>query len=507
MIDWTNGDKSGSETLTDNDSLYPVYINEIREAVDLLEEGWIDTDETWEFSAANDPLFDITVSGDKRSKYLPGMMVKITQTMPGTQALELDEALSQYAHTADTAALSITGDMTIEAWIWLEQLPSDAGHDFDFVTKYRDDDAYGYQFEINSGTNKFLLRFRDSATGGNQSQFQSLIPVTADDVGHWFHVAVVVDVSAPSATFYKNGVNVGSYADDVAATSIYDNDVDLAIGARHKGTGLEKYHDGKIKDVRLWNDKRTITEIKDNMFSTLVGTEGNLVAYWKLDGNGEDTVGSSDLTLENGASYSTDNPSGETFYLIDKVVYDGTNTTLTLDGMKHNALADKTINDSHYSYVRAPIIFPNFYNPNIYCHAYLSADQSIPTGESTKVLFNTVGRDLRANFDISNSKFVCSVPGIYLVIFNYTINSLADGDLVQSFIKINGAPPAAYENGSYRANYAPSNGNISFNNIDMLNLIKGDDVSFHVQHNHGSNLDLASTHVRTSLAIALLIRK
>ena len=45
-------------------------------------------------------------------------------------SLDLELSSSQYAYVADNPELSITGDITIEAWIKLEQLPSTAGTAF-----------------------------------------------------------------------------------------------------------------------------------------------------------------------------------------------------------------------------------------------------------------------------------------------------------------------------------------------------------------------------------------
>ena len=41
--------------------------------------------------------------------------------------------------------------------------------------------------------------------------------------------------------------------------------------------------DGKIDDVRVWNDIRTPTEIVAHKDTELTGTEANLVGYWQLD--------------------------------------------------------------------------------------------------------------------------------------------------------------------------------------------------------------------------------
>ena len=41
--------------------------------------------------------------------------------------------------------------------------------------------------------------------------------------------------------------------------------------------------DGKIDDIRIWNDTRTAAEIRENMHHKLAGNEANLVAYYTFD--------------------------------------------------------------------------------------------------------------------------------------------------------------------------------------------------------------------------------
>jgi len=67
--------------------------------------------------------------------------------------------------------------------------------------------------------------------------------------------------------------------------------------------------DGLIDDVRVWNVERTATEIADNYNKELTGSETGLVGYWKLNSTlGDSTANNNDLTNNNGAIFSTENP-------------------------------------------------------------------------------------------------------------------------------------------------------------------------------------------------------
>lgn len=86
------------------------------------------------------------------------------------------------------------------------------------------------------------------------------------------HVAAVWDAAAQIKTIYIDGVQqaqatgvTGSLTGSTAALKI--------------GSGF----DGKIQDVRLWNDPRTVSEVAAFDDKSLEGDETNLVGYWKLD--------------------------------------------------------------------------------------------------------------------------------------------------------------------------------------------------------------------------------
>ena len=68
-----------------------------------------------------------------------------------TSSLDLELSSSQYAYCADSVSLSFTGDITLEAWIKLEQLPSTAGTDFEVIWKFNDEtDNRSYRLLIST---------------------------------------------------------------------------------------------------------------------------------------------------------------------------------------------------------------------------------------------------------------------------------------------------------------------------------------------------------------------
>lgn len=221
--------------------------------------------------------------------------------MANTYSLDLELSSSQYAYVADNATLSITGDISIECWVNVETLPSTSGGNGEYmlVGKYNNganQRSYALTFNVND---KVVFYYSDNGEYTSHATVETTdsAAITSGNVGNWVHIAVTADVSAKDVKIYKNGVLLASTASPSDATSIYDGTADFTIGAKKNNVTWESFMDGKIGDVRVWNDVRTITEINDNMFLQLNGDETGLVGYWRLNNDYLDqTSNNNDLT-------------------------------------------------------------------------------------------------------------------------------------------------------------------------------------------------------------------
>jgi len=70
-----------------------------------LESGWIVAGETWTYASADDPTFTFTISGDKTTKYSPGMRIKITQSTGGTKYF----IITKVAYSAPNTTVTVYG--------------------------------------------------------------------------------------------------------------------------------------------------------------------------------------------------------------------------------------------------------------------------------------------------------------------------------------------------------------------------------------------------------------
>lgn len=219
----------------------------------------------------------------------------------GSHSIDLERGSTQYLTAADSASLSVTGDLTIEAWVKMESLPANQ-----YIVSKRNHDtnqrSYAFSIDAAGEFNAYL-----SSAGTSDTVFAT--SGLNFPIGVWHHVALVVDVGS-FVKMYVDGVLVFHSTSSVPA-SIHNSTYQLAIGEYPVASSS---FDGKIDDVRIWATVRTQKQIIDNMFSELTGSETNLNAYWKLNNALTDaTANGNTLTNVNSASFSTDVPTNDSY--------------------------------------------------------------------------------------------------------------------------------------------------------------------------------------------------
>ena len=226
-----------------------------------------------------------------------------------THSLDLEEASSQYAKVADNAALSLTGDMSMECWFKPEQLVSVSDEvQFSLINKWRASAAVdkSYLFVL-TNADKALVRFTSDNTNLSTETSDAAILV-GGDVGNWVHLACTIDVSGPTILIYKNGSPVASSLVG-SETTIRDGGASFAIGALDVDATPALFVDGMMDEVRMWSDVRSGAEITANKDKRLVGNEAGLVGYWRFNNNYNDSSpNSSTLTPSGSPVFSTSVP-------------------------------------------------------------------------------------------------------------------------------------------------------------------------------------------------------
>lgn len=296
--------------------------------------------------------FDITISNaDVTDEYSVGQRLKFTRgTTPNTQCTDLELSSSQYASRASgsvTGTLStITDDMTAEAWVRQE---SNVGTQT-IASRFSAAGTSGWRFDLVTGRPQIL--------GTNAGALDNCISYISIPLLTWTHVAASLDMSGASGVIHINGISVLTVYTNGAATAWTNVSNDLCIGAATSGS---LFFDGKITDVRLWNVIRTTTQIRDNMYQALTGSETNLIGYWQLNGNFNDSTSSANnLTAQGGATATTfDYPYTATEYaIITKLTYGAPHTTATVVTSNAGGIPNQTLTAPYYSAQRTPYGFP-----------------------------------------------------------------------------------------------------------------------------------------------------
>ena len=236
-----------------------------------------------------------------------GLLVINPERMIAAQGnmAEFTAASNSYISAASTAELKTFSALTMEAWI----KPVSGGGEWALIMgkQYNPADSnpwYSYRFlaaSANSSEKGFPRRVSFNIAPVTTGGEVGVASTTVVPVDVWTHVAGVYD--GATMKIYINGVleNTVSQTGDLKAS-----DLPLYIG-KAPWTNYNNYN-GQMDELRVWNVARTEYEIQENMHRSLTGTETGLVAYWQFNdaAGSPTTVDSSPYshtgTLNNGAA-------------------------------------------------------------------------------------------------------------------------------------------------------------------------------------------------------------
>ena len=96
------------------------------------------------------------------------------------------------------------------------------------------------------------------------------------DLDTWQHIAVVFDDNNDSIFFYKNGKR---YVYD-GLSSFGSSNLKLNIGRSPED---QCYFQGKIDEVRIWDEIRTQQQIRESMHASIACNAAGLISYWNFN--------------------------------------------------------------------------------------------------------------------------------------------------------------------------------------------------------------------------------
>jgi len=238
--------------------------------------------------------FGYNMSGDD----IPSDFIDSTYFRPFStvnSGLEFDGTSDRYV-SMDSAFNPSTTDFTLELWAY----PSAIN---DFIHSL-------FQQMDGSGTGRTWIQISDALASGGGDLWVTFLGGGPNSSGvtvnlnQWTHVAIVHDNAANTIDWYING-QAGNHNTGINVESA---DGDFLLGI-HKSLTAEEFN-GKLDEVRLWNDKRTQTEIQENMYKLISPSSSNLAGYWRLNENAgtstnDETANNNNGTLTNGPIWTT----------------------------------------------------------------------------------------------------------------------------------------------------------------------------------------------------------
>jgi hypothetical protein len=173
------------------------------------------------------------------------------------------DGVNDYVNLNNPSHLNFTGAITLEAKVKVNAADG-----------LRNIIAHGHTFNPISAVFLRMNNGRYEVGSGNGTDYATSYAIPKEDIGNWVHLTGVYDSQGKAWRLYRNGVMVSSTPSNVGALTVNSN---WAIGAR--GTGTERFFNGDIDEVRIWNKARTQAEIQADLNRTLTGQESGLVAY------------------------------------------------------------------------------------------------------------------------------------------------------------------------------------------------------------------------------------
>lgn len=190
-----------------------------------------------------------------------------------------------YVSVPDSSSLDITGQITLDAWIYPTAL---GGRIVDKITAGRTD---GYLLDTYGGVVRLIV--------GNQG----LSGTTALTPNTWTHVAGTYN--GTTMTVYVNGLPDGSRATSIAIPA---NSLPLRIGIASDGSSSFA---GSIDEVEVFGRALSESEIAALFYADSAGKcrlctppPSSMVAWWDAEGDASDIIGTNHGTLQNGTTFA-----------------------------------------------------------------------------------------------------------------------------------------------------------------------------------------------------------
>jgi len=237
-----------------------------------------------------------------------------------------DFAATSYINAGSNSSQNDMELLTVSAWVKLNELGSSHG-----IISKNTSTSNGWYFNINSVNKiKFYIKGADGDT-------RKLYSSSALPENEWIHLTGTYDGQVQK--IYFNGIldREEDHGDYEAISTIDEQSLFI-------GRSVSYYTNASVDDVRLWDRGLTASEVIESMGNELVGTETDLVGYWKIDENIGGVI--SDLTGNNdGTMAGLNNENWETSTAPARYMTVGGDLTGILPGKKDGSVTYELVSN------------------------------------------------------------------------------------------------------------------------------------------------------------------
>jgi len=202
-----------------------------------------------------------------------GPIWKVSGCFAGSRlALDFD-GINDQVNIPGNASLGFPGNSTFSFETWISPTAKTGGGSAPIMERRGVNGNAEYVLLYNYTNHKITF-----GIGKQSFAWQWLIQDAPREISldQWTHIAIVK--AGETVILYINGYAI--------QTATLNNTSLSATSSNHPfniGGGGFGYFKGKFDDVRIWSKALTDSEIRENMMKSLLGSESNLVGYYRMD--------------------------------------------------------------------------------------------------------------------------------------------------------------------------------------------------------------------------------
>ncbi len=221
---------------------------------------WTANAARWHLSESSGSAFDSTANGNTATN-------TNSVTYTGSQiynGANFVRASNQLLGAVDSTSLSITGNLTVSAWVYFTTLPS-SGQVYGLLTKdsaSASNREWWIDYYNNAGTYELRMGIHQTGVGSRFSYSYLNYTFTS---GTWYKIDVKTTVANSAATkfeFFVNGVSQGNGtgADSGGTNTSISNGTNPVVLGGYNSAGI--YHNGRIDEADITSGLKSASTIR-----------------------------------------------------------------------------------------------------------------------------------------------------------------------------------------------------------------------------------------------------